>query len=264
MKIFMDTEFTGLHKNTKLINIGLISEDGRSFYGELNDYGEVNDSWLLENVIDNLLYGTEYFYVVADRTVYGNKKEVSYALKDWLQQFEEVEIWSDCLAYDWVLFNDLFDHAFNLPSNIYYIPFDICTLMKIKGVEPDISREEFIQNPITGKKHNSIYDARVIRACYDKLMTLDNKEFIVDELSKDKPIKEISVQDFRDTGLLTQINLLLHQYGLSIAVDNKNQRLYPARCYYRGFSQESIEKSYKKLNNYMKTNINIISKDLED
>lgn len=69
MKIFMDTEFTGLHKNTKLISIGLISEDGRSFYGELNDYGEVNDSWLLENVIDNLLYGTEYFYVVADRTV---------------------------------------------------------------------------------------------------------------------------------------------------------------------------------------------------
>ena len=28
MKIFFDTEFTGLHKNTELISIGLIAENG--------------------------------------------------------------------------------------------------------------------------------------------------------------------------------------------------------------------------------------------
>jgi len=41
--------------------------------------------------------------------------------------------------------------------------------MKIKGVNPDISREEFIENAIEGKKHNALYDAKVIKACYEKL-----------------------------------------------------------------------------------------------
>ena len=51
MKIFFDTEFTGLHKNTTLISIGLISEDRRSFYAELTDYDkEQCDDWIKENL----------------------------------------------------------------------------------------------------------------------------------------------------------------------------------------------------------------------
>ena len=38
MKIFFDTEFTGLHQGTTLISIGMIAEDGRELYCELNDY----------------------------------------------------------------------------------------------------------------------------------------------------------------------------------------------------------------------------------
>jgi hypothetical protein len=56
MKIFFDTEFTGLHKNTTLISIGLISEDGKTFYAEFTDYDKSQvDSWLQENVINNLV-----------------------------------------------------------------------------------------------------------------------------------------------------------------------------------------------------------------
>jgi len=77
-------------------------------------------------------------------------------------------MWSDCLAYDWVLFNDLFGHAFNIPKNVYYIPFDICTLFKLKGIDPDINREEFAG--MQGAKHNALHDAKVIKACYEKLM----------------------------------------------------------------------------------------------
>ena len=56
-RIFLDTEFTGLHKQTTLISIGLISECGKTFYAELTDYDRTQiDEWLLENVIDNLLY----------------------------------------------------------------------------------------------------------------------------------------------------------------------------------------------------------------
>ncbi len=34
MNIYFDTEFTGLHKNTTLISIGMIAENGRTFYAE--------------------------------------------------------------------------------------------------------------------------------------------------------------------------------------------------------------------------------------
>ena len=81
-----------------------------------------------------------------------------------------IEVWSDCLSYDWVLFNQLFEN--NLPNNIYYIPFDICTLFKIKNIDPDISREEFTENKIKSKKHNALHDAFVIKECYDKLILI--------------------------------------------------------------------------------------------
>lgn len=173
MKVFFDTEFTGLHKGTSLISIGLISEDGKTFYAELTDYDETQiDKWLQENILDNLIMKQRnaFYYYINDNESFakGDKAKISTLLERWLLQFDSVEIWSDCLAYDWVLFSDIFGHAFNIPSNVYYIPFDICTLFKIKGIDPDVSREGFAG--IDGQKHNALHDARVIKACYEKLM----------------------------------------------------------------------------------------------
>ena len=60
MKIFFDTEFTGLHRNTTLISIGLVSENRRTFYAEFNDYNDrqLND-WLKQNVLPHLLHKTD-------------------------------------------------------------------------------------------------------------------------------------------------------------------------------------------------------------
>jgi hypothetical protein len=175
MKVFFDTEFTGLHQHTTLISIGMISEDGRTFYAELNDYDKSQlDEWLTTNVIDNLIIHRDrvHYYRVTDQEVYskGSSETTKNRLAEWLGQFEQVEMWSDCLSYDWVLFCQLFGHAFNIPKNVYYIPFDICTLMKIKGIDPDINREEFSDK--SGFKHNALHDAEVIRACYERLMKL--------------------------------------------------------------------------------------------
>lgn len=87
-------------------------------------------------------------------------------------------MWSDCLAYDWVLFCQLFGHAFNIPSNVYYIPFDIATLFKLIGIDPDINREEFADMPQGSLKHNAAWDARIIKKCYEKC------EIIINNLHK--------------------------------------------------------------------------------
>jgi len=82
-------------------------------------------------------------------------------------------MWSDCLAYDWVLFCQLWGHAFNIPPCVYYIPFDLATLLMLKGIDPDIDRESFA-NMIgdDGTKHNALWDALVIQKCYEKAVRL--------------------------------------------------------------------------------------------
>jgi hypothetical protein len=176
-KVFFDTEFTGLHQNTTLISIGLVAESGESFYAELDDYDEkqVND-WIRENVISKLRLEQRGLMARGNSSEYfGNKKQLAAYLRTWLNQFESIEIWSDCLAYDWVLFCQLFGGAFEVPKNVYYIPFDICTSFKEKGIDPDISREEFTKEIFkdqTVNKHNALYDANIIRACYAKLQIL--------------------------------------------------------------------------------------------
>lgn len=192
-KIFFDTEFTGLHQNTTLISIGLVSEDNRTFYAEFNDYDRLQcDDWIKEHVIDNLVMKPpkpgeqEYYHAKRDKSnpigqdIYNgysvqlrnNKETIADELALWLSQFGDVEMWSDCLSYDWVLFSQLYGHAFNIPVNVYYIPFDICTLFKVKNVDPDINREKFAEVEDVNLKHNSLWDARVIKMCYEKLMKM--------------------------------------------------------------------------------------------
>lgn len=176
-KVFYDSEFTGLHQNTSLISIGLVAETGQTFYAEFTDYDviQIND-WIRENVINKLIL-SDYTHDVnlSEFRIKGNKEDVKDALTHWLGQFDQMEIWSDCLAYDWVLFCQLYGSAFGVPKNVYYIPFDICTVFKVKGIDPDISREEFTKDVFqddTMGKHNALHDAFVIKACYEKLQTL--------------------------------------------------------------------------------------------
>ena len=201
-KLFIDFEYTGLHQATTPISLGIISECGKTFYAEFTDYDrtQLND-WLEENVIPNTWVDinkpitsmgevvTEDLvshYKWADVHVFGSSDYIKPFLEEWLSQFEEVVIWSDCVAYDWVLFCNIWGHAFNIPKNVYYIPMDICTVFEMQGIDPDISREEYseiemlLKHDITVNfkrknrngimnKHNALWDASIIKQCYKKL-----------------------------------------------------------------------------------------------
>ena len=164
MKIFLDTEFTGLHQNTTLVSIGMVAEDNRELYCELNDYDNSQiDNWLKENVIKNL-----------KGKISVNTYQLKNIIESFIEPYDKVEIWGDCLSYDWVLFNQIWGHAFNIPKSIYYIPFDICTLFKLKEINPDINREDFLNIEKSNKIHNSLYDAKLIKECYYKLMKINS------------------------------------------------------------------------------------------
>jgi len=177
-KIFFDTKFTEMRQNATLISIGLISESGQTFYAELNDYDK---NQIDESTKEKLIYKDEdnkEIYIRDDDkysvTLKCNKEKLQFELNRWFQQFEEVEMWGDCLAYDWVLFCEIFGGASNIPKNIYHIPFDLSTLFKEKEINPNIIREyyafddECIETPTAC----ALWNAKVTRACYDKLMSV--------------------------------------------------------------------------------------------
>jgi len=182
MKIFFDTEFTGLHKNTTLISISLIDENDRTFYAEFSDYDECQcDKWIKENVLANLKYANAPYSeplvnVNKNHTnVYGDKDYIRDKLYEWFSLYDNVELVSDVCHYDMVLFIDIFGGAFDLPKNVnaacHDINQDISRYYEISETEAfDFSREELLQNNaivIEGNKHNSLYDAKVIKTIYE-------------------------------------------------------------------------------------------------
>lgn len=172
-RIYYATEFTGLHAGTTLISIGLVTDDDKEFYAELTDYDDSQvDDWIQEHVLGNLLFNE--FETVSKQFgnitfVKGTSEEVGTQLQAWLRTFNHVELWSDVCHYDMVLFQELFGGASGVPGNVDYICYDIATVFKMFGIDPNISREAFIDKPIEGVKRNALHDAKVIRACYDKL-----------------------------------------------------------------------------------------------
>lgn len=181
-RIFFDTEFTGLKKDTDLISIGLVSEDGKEFYAEFTDFDEskIDDmQWIKTNVLDNTItYGgvdPTQIIIDEDNFVQGTKEEIAKQLMLWLNQFDTIEMISDVCHYDYVLFIDIFGSAFDLPEKIpaccHDINHDIANYYMVCDSEAfDISREEILlQNGIEcfGAKHNSLYDANVIKTIYE-------------------------------------------------------------------------------------------------
>lgn len=173
MKIFFDTEFTGLHHGTTLISIGLVSEDNKTCYIEFNDYNKARiDDWIFKNVIGNLKYNDKPKYKCFGRGGHlrgkGNKEEVKEMLELWLSQFDDVEFWNDCLSYDWVLLSDLLGPMVGVdPEDKYYYQQSLCSLDEIKSVPYHIHREIFVDSDV--RKHNSLYDAGLLRKCYRKI-----------------------------------------------------------------------------------------------
>lgn len=81
-------------------------------------------------------------------------------------------------------------------------------------------------------------------------------------------IKEISIDEFRNSGALWWINQQLHLFGMAIAVEtndnNEFKRMYPVKCDFRGFSEETNTRNYKKLTNYLNNNVEELLKNCDD
>lgn len=186
MNIYVDLEFTGLKKDTSIISIGMVDENGRSVYVEYTDYNkeDIND-WIQQNVINKCLFDHNKdlqptITTIDNNTIgVGDKEFNRQTLLDWLSKYKDIQFISDVCHYDMVLLVDaLYNDALSIPSNVsavcYDINHDIARYFKITPKEAfNKSRETIVKEELKSlvdiKKHNSLYDAKVIKLIYEKL-----------------------------------------------------------------------------------------------
>ena len=208
LRIYFDTEFTGLRKDTDLISIGLITEGGNTFYAEFTDYDRTKlNSWIIKNVIKNLEH-PEYNPDYENYRIEANRKLVQFHLNKWLEAVRdgrEVQFVSDCASYDTVLLFDLLTGgrtAIYLPDWISPIVFDIVhiisanldTLVIRSDLEGEVSSQTYNYDMLhnihkafdfsreliiddwgfhfDGMKHNALYDAKIIKAICENFIEM--------------------------------------------------------------------------------------------
>jgi hypothetical protein len=185
--LFLDTEFTGLSRNTKLISLGItvLSHKKESFYAEFNDFSMllIND-FVKENVLTQLMFKDvhEDFQQNNQMTLMkSNTKVIRETLLIWLQKLSEeynkqLVFVVDVGVYDWLLFSELIakpntDGQLFVPDYVNYIPIDVSTMLYIAGFDTDVNRKEFLGIESEMGQHNSLLDAKMTHMLYAILMS---------------------------------------------------------------------------------------------
>lgn len=81
-------------------------------------------------------------------------------------------------------------------------------------------------------------------------------------------LDEKTWDEFRETGLLCWVNMILHAFGWCITCEvndeGKTTRVFPARTKFRGFSNKSTSDAYIKISKYMKENADTLLEEAEE
>ena len=111
MRIFFDTEFTGLTIDPRLISIGLVDEAGQTFYAELSDTYTADDCdpYVQEGILPRLDGGDALMTM----------RDLGARLLDWIERYDEtVTFLTDSMAWDWPWIQEIFYETERWPKNL--------------------------------------------------------------------------------------------------------------------------------------------------
>ena len=139
MKVWFDTEFMEDGKTIELLSIGLIREDGKTFYAEPEeaDHSTAND-WVKANVLPYLRPSMRM-----------NRTAIKWSLIEFCG--EKPELWAYYCAYDWVALCQLFGTMMDLPKGWPMYCRDVKQLCDSLG-NPKLPEQ-------ASKEHNALNDA---------------------------------------------------------------------------------------------------------
>lgn len=153
MKFFLDTEFIerGNQYPVTLISIGLVAENGNTFYAVSSEFHDEDCSqWVKENVLPHL--GQDPRIPVVD---------IALRLWDWMDSFAtgKPEFWGYYCDYDWVVFAQMFGTMMDLPKGWPMYCRDIKQLCDDLG-NPKLPEQ-------TSTEHNALADALWNKQAYE-------------------------------------------------------------------------------------------------
>jgi len=172
--VFIDLEFTGEHAYTTPVSFGLVTLDDQELYITLNDYSEdqVTD-WLRNNVLNK---------IDANKSL--TKKEAYIKISSFLKNYskgEKIHCVSAGKGQDMTLLEQLYHEGFPnlkyfhalhcLPDYLNHSEhFDLHTIFYLAGIKEPYIREDYANLEIKNEKHNALYDAKIVKECFLKLM----------------------------------------------------------------------------------------------
>lgn len=173
MKYFYDTEFIEDGKTIDLISIGIVCEDGRTYYAISTEFNPKKaDQWVKDNVLNQL---PPKNVNLSDVSISPRVKEESLAWKSREQIKQDIvafvgedklELWAYYADYDHIALCQLFGRMIDLPKNFPYYTRDIKQLCDDKG-NPKL--------PEQGKgEHNALADAKWNQEAYQFLISISN------------------------------------------------------------------------------------------
>ncbi len=154
MRYYLDTEFieNGHSQPIQLLSIGIVAEDGREFYAELDDADETYASdWVKENVLPHLT------------GLKSSREQVAQDILQFVAGDHSPEFWAYFADYDWVVFCQIFGAMIDLPKGFPMFCNDLKQEMKARGVERSDLPEQL------GAAHSALEDARWVRRAHSFL-----------------------------------------------------------------------------------------------
>jgi len=170
MKYFIDTEFSerGRLFPIQLISIGIVAEDGRTFYAVSAEFDEENCSdWVKQNVLPHVLDE-------APMSIWTIAESVKLFVGD-----DKPEFWGYYADYDWVVFCQMFGSMIDLPKGWPMFCRDIKQLCVDKG-NPELPKQ-------SSTEHDALNDARWNKLAYEFLTLVDPAVLIQAELKRATP-----------------------------------------------------------------------------
>lgn len=138
MRIWFDTEFVDTGNIVHLLSIGMIREDGRTYYAEPAETDRsLSCEWVAKNVIPHM-----------QGPILPRQK-----IREDIVAFAGArpEFWAYYATYDWLCLSQLFGRMLDVPAHWPHFVMDIQQLRTMMGVR-DLPKQE-------GTEHNALDDA---------------------------------------------------------------------------------------------------------
>jgi hypothetical protein len=186
-RYYYDTEFLENGRTIDLISIGIVNEEGESYYAVNAEVGEsVEDGslgkriaasdWLMKNVVPHLpLYGDvkRYNGVPSNRwmppplDMKSTTVRPAWVIANEVREFlaeggDDIELWANWGAYDHVALMQLYGPMIRRPEHIPMYTNDIQQAARMVGGLEHLPAQE-------GTEHDALADALHVKHCYDVL-----------------------------------------------------------------------------------------------